>query len=153
MINFWHYMYFITWFRHNDISFKPVLEWWQLPHFPTKMTLIPACALYRVLIKSRTWSGPPLRIYSSLLLTYNALGYFSSPPSVRRDGRVRWIVWTLLRHKEWLQSFWGGRGLCLFFLYSIFISFFSKLLSDTARAFKYLLQGDQEVLQKACGTL
>lgn len=36
---------------------------------------------------------------------------------------------------------------------SIFISFFSKLLSDTARVFKYLLQGDQEVLQKACGTL
>ena len=36
---------------------------------------------------------------------------------------------------------------------SIFLSFFSKLLSDTARVFKYLLQGDQEVLQKACGTL
>ena len=36
---------------------------------------------------------------------------------------------------------------------SIFLSFFSKLLSDTVRVFKYLLQGDQEVLQKACGTL
>lgn len=98
-------MYFITWFHHCDILFKPVLEWWQLPHFPTKTMLIPACALYRVLIKSRTWSGPPLRIYSSLLLTYNALGYFSSPPLSKKGGRVRWIVWTLLRPKEWLHSY------------------------------------------------
>ena len=35
---------------------------WQLPHFPAKMMLIPACALYRVLIKSHPRSGPPLRI-------------------------------------------------------------------------------------------
>ena len=55
--------------------------------------------------------------------------------------------------KNGCKAFEGGGGLCLFFLYSIFISFFSKLLSDTVRAFKYLLQGDQEVLQKACGTL
>ena len=149
-------MYFITWFHHCDILFKPVLEWWQLPHFPTKMMLIPACALYQVLIKSRTWSGPPLRIYSSLLLTYNALGYFSSPPLSKKGGRVRWIVWTLLRPKEWLHSYWGGVGGGVFVFssfMSIFLSFFSKLLSDTARVFKYLLQGDQEVLQKACGTL
>ena len=49
-----------------------------------------------------------------------------------------------------------GRGgsLCLFFLYEYFsFFFFSKLISDTVRVFKYLLQGDQEVLQKACGTL
>ena len=48
----------------------------------------------------------------------------------------------------------GGGGLCIFFLYEYFsFFFFSKLLSDTAHVFKYLLQGDQEVLQKACGTL
>ena len=47
-----------------------------------------------------------------------------------------------------------GAGVFVFSSFvSIFISFFSKLLSDTVRAFKYLLQGDQEVLQKACGTL
>ena len=47
----------------------------------------------------------------------------------------------------------GGGGLCLSSFMSIFLSFFSKLLSDTVRVFKYLPQGDQEVLQKACGTL
>lgn len=47
-----------------------------------------------------------------------------------------------------------GAGVFVFSSFmSIFISFFSKLLSDTVRVFKYLLQGDQEVLQKACGTL
>ena len=48
----------------------------------------------------------------------------------------------------------GGGGVFVFSSFmSIFLSFFSKLLSDTARVFKYLLQGDQEVLQTACGTL
>ena len=134
MINFWHYMYFITWFRLCDISFKPVLEWWQLPHFPTKMTLIPACALYRVLIKSRTWSGPPLRIYSSLLLTYNALDYFSSPPLSKKGGEGKVNRLNTPRKQRIAAQLLRGRGrLCLFFLYEYFSFFFlSKLLSDTA---------------------
>ena len=48
---------------------------------------------------------------------------------------------------------WGWGVFVFSSFMSIFLSFFSKLLSDTARVFKYLLQGDQEVLQKACGTL
>ena len=48
----------------------------------------------------------------------------------------------------------GGGGVFAFSSFmSIFLSFFSKLLSDTAHVVKYLQQGDQEVLQKACGTL
>lgn len=47
----------------------------------------------------------------------------------------------------------GGEGRFFSSFMSIFLSFFSKLLSDTVCVFKYLLQGDQEVLQTACGTL
>ena len=55
--------------------------------FPTKMTLIPTGALYQVLIKSHPRSGPPLRIQSSLLLTYNALSFFSPPPLSKKGGK------------------------------------------------------------------
>ena len=91
-------------------------------------------ALYRVLIKSHTWSGPPLRIYSSLLLTYNALDYFSSPPLSKKGGEGKVNRLNTPRKQRIAAQLLRGRGhLCLFFLYEYFSFFFlSKLLSDTA---------------------
>ena len=74
-------------------------------------------------------------------------------PSVRRGGGLGESFELSYDPKNGCTAIEGGGGLYLFFLYEYFSFFFSKLLSDTARVFKYLLQGDQEVLQKACGTL
>ena len=76
-------------------------------------------------------------------------------PSVRRGGGLGESFELSYDPKNGCTAIEGGWGGVFVFssFMSIFLSFFSKLLSDTARVFKYLLQGDQEVLQTACGTL
>ena len=127
MINFYHYMYFITWFRHYEILLNSVVEWWRLQcttfsrQNEANPRLCPILSTNK--ISYLKWSSSKESTALYYWLTMHS-ATFLPLPSVRREGRVRGIVWTLLRHKEWLHSYWDGRGSLSFLPLWVFLFLF-----------------------------